>query len=66
VTAFEAGLAVNMLMQWCGLNFMARKSWAGIPATTLSLQGNLDGLTQAGLSVVVCEQTGHPMTHCGK
>lgn len=49
-----------MLVQWCGLNPMARKPRAGFPATATQLQQALDGLTRAELSVAVVVQTGQP------
>nr|QDO16335.1 DNA mismatch repair protein MSH1 [Lingulodinium polyedra] len=58
---FEAwGTDAVMLVQWCGLNPMARKPRAGFPVSAVSLQQHLDRLTQAELSAAVFVQTGQP------
>ncbi|CAE8620921.1 unnamed protein product [Polarella glacialis] len=56
---FEAwGVDAVMMVQWCGLNPMARKPRAGFPVSAASLQQALDNLTRADLSAAVIVQTG--------
>lgn len=50
------GIDSVFLVEYCGLNRMGKKGpRAGAPLA--NIQAVLDGLTQAGFSVVVCEQT---------
>jgi hypothetical protein len=48
------GVDAIMLVNYCGLNAMAGKAKAGCPIK--NIQGTLDGLTSAGLTVAVYEE----------
>lgn len=62
---FEAwGADAVMLVQWCGLNPMARRARAGFPVNAASLQQAIDGLTRADLSVAVYVQSAENKTTC--
>ena len=55
---FEAwGIDAVMLVQWCGLNPMARRARAGFPVNAASLQQAIDSLIRAELSVAVYVQS---------
>ncbi|CAJ1388345.1 unnamed protein product [Effrenium voratum] len=60
---FEAwGVDAVMLVQWCGLNPMARRARAGFPVNAASLQQTVDCLTRADLSVAVYVQSAEKKT----
>lgn len=60
---FEAwGIDAVMLVQWCGLNPMARRARAGFPVNAASLQQTVDCLTRAELSVAVYVQSAENKT----
>jgi len=60
---FEAwGVDAVMLVQWCGLNPMARRARAGFPVNAASLQQTVDCLTRAELSVAVYVQSAENKT----
>lgn len=60
---FEAwGIDAVMLVQWCGLNPMARRARAGFPVNAASLQQTVDCLTRAEVSVAVYVQSAENKT----
>lgn len=60
---FEAwGVDAVMLVQWCGLNPMARRARAGFPVNAASLQQTIDSLTRVELSVAVYVQSAENKT----